>query len=189
MDPLHSLLRRQLKTQGSNPRAVPDEWRAFIHAVNEAYGQFDEDRIMLERSLELSSQELLQANSDLQAASEARFHATFNQAAVGLAHVSPQGQFILVNDRLCEMLGYSEAEFKRKTVKEVSVAEDRDITDDLVRRLHSGEIDKFSVEKRFLHSSGAPLWVNLTVAQVRRLDGQSDYDIAVVEDITERKRA
>jgi diguanylate cyclase (GGDEF)-like protein/PAS domain S-box-containing protein len=185
---LHSLLARQLKRGNGDLSAVPDEWRAFVEAVDEAYRQFDEDRIMLERSLDLSSQELLQANADLQAAGEARFHATFNQAAVGLAHVSPQGQFILVNRRLCEMLGYSEAELKRKTVKEVSFPEDRDVTDDLVRRLHSGEIDKFSVEKRYVHSSGAALWVNLTVAHIRSPDGRLDYDVSVVEDITERKQ-
>ncbi len=188
MKSLHSLLARQLKRRNGDSSAVPDEWRAFVEAVDEAYRQFDEDRTMLERSLDLSSQELLQANTNLQAASEARFHATFNQAAVGLAHVSPLGQFMLVNRRLCEMLGYSEAELKRKTVKDVSVAEDRDVADELIRRLHSGEIDKFSVEKRFLHSSGVPLWVNLTVAHVRRPDGQLDYDVAVIEDITERKQ-
>jgi diguanylate cyclase (GGDEF)-like protein/PAS domain S-box-containing protein len=185
---LHSLLVRQLKRRNGDLSAMPDEWRAFVEAVDEAYRQFDEDRTMLERSLELSSQELIQANADLQAASEARFHATFNQAAVGLAHVSPQGQFLLVNRRLCEMLGYSEAELKRKTVKEVSFPEDRDVTDDLVRRLHGGAIDKFSVEKRYLHSSGAALWVNLTVAHIRRPDGRLDYDVSVVEDITERKQ-
>jgi diguanylate cyclase (GGDEF)-like protein/PAS domain S-box-containing protein len=86
------------------------------------------------------------------------------------------------------MLGYSEAELKRKTVKEVSFPEDREVTDDLVRRLHGGEIDKFSVEKRYLHSSGAALWVNLTVAHIRRSDGELDYDVSVVEDITERKQ-
>jgi PAS domain S-box-containing protein len=188
VEPLHSLLARQLKGRGGDLSAVPDEWRVFVEAVDKAYRQFDEDRTMLERSLDLSSQELIQANADLQAASEARFHATFNQAAVGLAHVSPQGQFMLVNRRLCEMLGYSEAELKRKTVKDVSVPEDRDITDDLVRRLHSGVIDKFSVEKRYLHSSGAALWVNVTVAHIRRSGGQLDYDVSVVEDITERKQ-
>jgi diguanylate cyclase (GGDEF)-like protein/PAS domain S-box-containing protein len=185
---LHSLLARQLKRRNGDLSAIPDEWRTFVQAVDEAYRQFDEDRTMLERSLELSSQELLQVNADLQAAGEARFHATFNQAAVGLAHVSPQGQFLLVNRRLCEMLGYSEAELKRKTVKEVSFPEDREVTDDLVRRLHGGEIDKFSVEKRYLHSSGAALWANLTVAHIRRPDGELDYDVSVVEDITERKQ-
>jgi diguanylate cyclase (GGDEF)-like protein/PAS domain S-box-containing protein len=188
VEPLHSLLIRQLKRCNGDLSAIPHEWRAFVEAVNAAYRQFDEDRTMLERSLDLSSQELLQANADLHAASEARFHATFNQAAVGLAHVSRQGRFLLVNRRLCEMLGYSEAELKLKTVKDLSHPEDRNVADDLVRRLQAGEIDKFSVEKRYLHSSGTALWVNLTVAHIRGPDGQPDYDVSVIEDITERKQ-
>jgi diguanylate cyclase (GGDEF)-like protein/PAS domain S-box-containing protein len=188
VEPLHSLLMRQLKRCKGDVSAIPHEWRSFVETVDAAYRQFDEDRTMLERSLDLSSQELLQANTDLHAASEARFHATFNQAAVGLAHISPQGRFLLVNRRLCEMLGYSEAELKLKTVKDLSHPEDRNVTDDLVRRLHAGEIDKFSIEKRYLHSNGAVLWVNLTVAHIRGLDGKLDYDVSVVEDITERKQ-
>jgi diguanylate cyclase (GGDEF)-like protein/PAS domain S-box-containing protein len=188
VESLHSLLIRQLKRCDADLSAVPHEWRAFVEAVNEAYRQFDEDRTMLERSLDLSSQELLQANADLQSASEARFQATFNQAAVGLAHVSRQGRFMLVNRRLCEMLGYSEAELMRKTVKDVSFPEDRDVADDLVRRLHSGEIAKFSIEKRYLHSSGATLWVNLTVAHISGPDEELGYDVSVIEDITARKQ-
>jgi diguanylate cyclase (GGDEF)-like protein/PAS domain S-box-containing protein len=188
VEPLHSLLVRQLKRGNVDLSAVSREWRAFVEAVNETYRQFDEDRTMLERSLDLSSQELLQANADLQRASEARFQATFNQAAVGLAHVSRQGRFILVNRRLCEMLGYSETELTQKTVKDVSYPEDRDVANDLVRRLHSGEIDKFSIEKRYLHSSGTTLWVNLTVAHIRSPDDQLGYDVSVIEDITARKQ-
>ncbi len=188
MEPLHSLLRRQLKPPNGDLSAVPEEWRAFIQAVNEAYRQFDDDRTMLERSMELSSQELLQANADLKAKNEARFQATFNQAAVGLAHVSPQGQFTLVNRRLCEILGYREADIIGRTVKDISFPADRDVADKLVLSLHRGEIDKFSLEKRYLHANGAALWVNLTVASVRTPEGDVDYDVSVIEDITERKR-
>ena len=187
MEPLHSLLRRQLKGR-ADPSALPGEWRAFIDTVNEAYRQFDEDRTMLERSLDLSSQELLQANSDLKAKDEARFQATFNQAAVGLAHVSPEGKFILVNRRLCEMLGYREDELKGRTVKDLSFPEDRQVADESVRRLHGGEIDKFALEKRYVNASGVPLWVNITVAHIRAPDGRLGYDVSVFEDITERKQ-
>ncbi len=188
MEPLHSLLRRQLKGRHGDLSAVPEEWRAFIQAVNEAYRQFDDDRKMLERSMELSSQELLQANADLKAKNEAHFQATFNQAAVGLAHVSPRGQFTMVNRRLCEILGYREAELVGKTVKDISFPADRDVADKFVECLHRGEIDKFSVEKRYLHANGAAVWVNLTVASVRTPEGDVDYDVSVIEDITDRKR-
>jgi PAS domain S-box-containing protein len=67
---MHSLLRRQLKRYFRDPEAIPPEWRAFVDAVNDAYHQSDTDRGMLERSLELTSQELLQAYSEMRAVFE-----------------------------------------------------------------------------------------------------------------------
>src|SRR5580693_991930 len=63
----HSLLRRQLKKHFQLSDAISPEWLGFVQAVDQAYRQFDADREMLERSLELSSHELLQANSELRA--------------------------------------------------------------------------------------------------------------------------
>jgi len=67
MGELHSLLRRQLMREFDSAEYIPAEWQRFIAAVDEAYREFDDDRSMLERSLELSSQELLGANSDMRA--------------------------------------------------------------------------------------------------------------------------
>ncbi len=67
MEQMHSLLKRQLKRYFGGHDFMPKEWEGFIEAVNNAYWQSDNDRNMLERSLELSSQELLQANSELRA--------------------------------------------------------------------------------------------------------------------------
>jgi two-component system, cell cycle sensor histidine kinase and response regulator CckA len=63
----HTLLRRQLRKIFQEPFSIPEKWQSFIDAVNTAYCEFDTDRNMLERSLELSSQELLQANSEMRA--------------------------------------------------------------------------------------------------------------------------
>src|SRR5581483_10756885 len=71
MDATHSLLRRQLKRHFGEGFDVPPEWRAFVDAVSAAYREFDVDRQMLERSLELSSQELLSTNSDMRAVFQA----------------------------------------------------------------------------------------------------------------------
>ncbi len=68
---MHSLLKRQLKKCFGDAFSIPEEWRGFINAVNDAYHESDMDRNMLERSLELSSQELLQANSEMRAIFEA----------------------------------------------------------------------------------------------------------------------
>lgn len=65
--PLHSLLQRQLQRTGVDPAALPAAWRALLAAVSESYRQSDRDRVMLERSLDLSSQELLGANAEMRA--------------------------------------------------------------------------------------------------------------------------
>lgn len=65
MDRMHSLLRRQLKAHFGNSENTPSELREFVEAVNSAYWESDDDRLMLERSLELRSQELLKANLEL----------------------------------------------------------------------------------------------------------------------------
>jgi PAS domain-containing protein len=64
---MHSLLMRQIKRYFGDPSKITEPWRDFIRAVNDAYGEFDADRELLERSLDLSSQELLQANSEMRA--------------------------------------------------------------------------------------------------------------------------
>ena len=62
---LHATLKRQLKRHWGNPEAAPPEWRPFLRAVSETYREFDKDRGLLERSLELTSEELIQANTAL----------------------------------------------------------------------------------------------------------------------------
>ena len=120
-------------------------------------------------------------------ASEERFRATFNQAAVGLAHVSVDGRYILVNRKLCDILGYSAEELLQKTVWEVTHPEDREATTLDRQRLFAGEIDTFSAEKRYLRKDGGTVWMNLVVSQVRNAAGKPEYDVAAYEDITQRK--
>ena len=67
MEQMHSLLKRQLRRHFGDQFRIPKEWQGFIDAVNDAYSESDMDRGTLERSLELSSQELIQANSEVRA--------------------------------------------------------------------------------------------------------------------------
>src|SRR5436190_23755240 len=71
MQAMHSLLKRQLKRQFGEPFDIPAEWQGFIGLVDDAYREFDSDRRMLEHSLDLSSQELLDANSEMRAVFQA----------------------------------------------------------------------------------------------------------------------
>ncbi len=120
---------------------------------------------------------------------EQEYRATFEQAAVGIAHVELDGRWRSFNRRLCEIVGYSEAELPRKTFQEITHPDDLPADLALVRRLLDGEIPTYSLEKRYVRPSGEPVWVNLTVSLLRDKAGQPKYFIAVVEDIDARKRA
>ena len=120
-------------------------------------------------------------------ASEERFRVTFNQAAVGLAHVGPDGRYLLVNRKLCDILGYSAEELLQRTVWDVSHPQDREAATPARQRLFTGAIDTFSLEKRYQRKDGRTVWVNLTVSQVRSASGAPKYDVAAYEDITQRK--
>jgi len=90
---------------------------------------------------------------------EERFRATFEQAAVGIAHTEPEGRFLQVNQKLCEMLGYTRDELLGMSAIEVTHPEDRGI--DAVRRaqLIAGELETYSVERRCVRKDGAMIWV------------------------------
>ena len=121
--------------------------------------------------------------------SEERFRGTFHQAAVGIAHVAPGGRWLNVNDRLCEIVGYSREELLERTFGDITHPEDLDADLEYVRQLLAGEIENYPMEKRYLRPDGSVVWANLTVSLVREPSGEPKYFISVVEDITERKRA
>ena len=121
--------------------------------------------------------------------SEERFRQTFELAASGIAHVDLKGRFARVNRALCKILGYSAEELVGKSVKEVSHDADRQVTDAERMRMRDGELESVHFEKRYLRKDRATVWVDLTVALVRDSEGQPLYEIAVFDDITERKQA
>ena len=126
------------------------------------------------------------AERDLRA-SERRFRATFEQAAVGIAHVGLDGSFLLVNQKLCEMLGFRREELLCKTLFGISVEGD-DARDARLREdLLAGRVSTHSVEKRFLRKDGSPVEATLTVSLHRDLEGGADYFICVIADITRQK--
>ena len=121
--------------------------------------------------------------------SEERFRVTFEQAGVGMAHVSWNGRFLRVNDRLCEITGYSREEMLDLTFQEITHPDDVERDLEGARRLRDGEGADYSIEKRYLRKDGATVWVNLTSAAVCDSSGTPLHFMAVIEDITERKQA
>jgi diguanylate cyclase (GGDEF)-like protein/PAS domain S-box-containing protein len=121
-------------------------------------------------------------------ASEARFIATFEQAAVGIAHVALDGAWLNVNRRCLEIVGYPKEELLKLTFADITHPDDLETDWALVRELLEGKRDTYAMEKRYLTKDQRLVWANLTVSLVRRSDGSPDYFISVIEDITVRKR-
>lgn len=121
--------------------------------------------------------------------SEERFRATFEHAAVGAAQVGIDGRWLRVNRRLCEIVGYSEDELRARTFQEITHPDDLEEDLELTRKMLAGELQTYTLEKRYIRKDGSGVWVNLTVSLVRDASGEPGYFIAVVEDISERKKA
>jgi two-component system sensor histidine kinase/response regulator len=122
-------------------------------------------------------------------ASEDRFTATFEQAAVGVALLEPDGRWLRVNQKLSSIVGYSPAELLNRSFHDITHPEDLSGDLELVQRVLAREIDTYSIEKRYIRKDGSLVWVNLTVALIWTAQGTPDYFISVIEDIDARKRA
>lgn len=122
-------------------------------------------------------------------ASEQRFQAVFEQAAVGMAVVGLDGRWLKVNRKLADIVGYSVPELLDHSFADITHPDD--LADDLdnVRALLSGDVTSYTMEKRYLHKAGRAVWINLTVSLAHDQDGQPDYFISVIEDIDARKAA
>src|SRR5690606_15836121 len=94
---------------------------------------------------------------------EIRFRGTFDQAAVGMALAAPDGRWLRVNRRFCDMLGYTEADLLSRTFRDVTHPDDIEGDAEGVRQLLAGEAQSFNRRKRYLHRDGAPIWGDLTV--------------------------
>ena len=121
--------------------------------------------------------------------SEARFRGTFENAAVGIAHVGLDGQWLRVNDRLSEIVGYTRDELLERTFQDITHPDDLGLDLEQFERLLAGEIDHYQMEKRYLHRDGRTVWINLTVAPNWGDGDEIDYVISVVEDVSARKAA
>ncbi|MEI6277857.1 MAG: PAS domain S-box protein [Verrucomicrobiae bacterium] len=122
-------------------------------------------------------------------ASEARFRSFFELPLHGRCITSPEKGWLEVNDRLCEILGYTGEEILQKTWAEMT--HPGDLAADVAQfdRLLSGEIEQYKLEKRFVRKDGSTVWTEISVGGVRKSDGTVDHLICVMEDITERIKA
>ncbi len=127
-----------------------------------------------------SARALIMENEEL-------FHITFEQAPVGIAHVKPNGKFVRVNQRFCEIVKYSREEMLSMTFQDITHADDinKDLTS--LRKMLKGELKTYSREKQYLCKDKSTVWVNLTISLTRNQSNEPNYFISVLEDITNRK--
>lgn len=120
--------------------------------------------------------------------SEKQFKGAFENSAVGMALVNTEGSYIEVNDRLCEMLGFSNQEMKLLRFQEITHYEDLTIDLDYKEKLDSGKIANFTSEKRFIHKDNSIVWAHMSVSLTKNNKNEIKYYIVQIIDITERKK-
>lgn len=182
---MHKLLRRQLLRQFGADKPISEDLRSFIAAVDEAYNSFDQDRILHERSLELTSEELLAKNRLLQREGEDT-RQIIARSQEGLA-VARTGRYVFVNPKWASYLGYDDpTELAGRHAEDVVFPDDLPI---MLRRIRlavqtgTNGVD----EVRFLTKSGGTVLLELSPAQLIRFEGEPAYLISA-RDVTNRKR-
>jgi len=120
--------------------------------------------------------------------SEERFRLTFEQVAVGMAHVGLKGEWLRVNGKFCDIVGYTYDELRKLTFQDITHPEDLDTALENINKLLHDEIKNFIMDKRLVKKDGTIVWADVTSSLVRDHRGAPQYFISVVEDISERKK-
>jgi diguanylate cyclase (GGDEF)-like protein/PAS domain S-box-containing protein len=118
--------------------------------------------------------------------SEARFRAMFTEAAIGIGIADVGGDIVEVNQAMREMLGFEAEHFRGRNVRDFMHPDDAESLWRLYDELVTDTCDNFRAEKRFFRSTGEVIWTHLTVSLVRDDDGKPRYQVAMMEDVTER---
>ncbi len=143
---------------------------------------FSQLRVAMETALRKRAEEDLQESSE-------RFRSTFEQAAVGMCHLLPDGRFLRVNEQLCRLLGYSRQEMAERAIRDVTFQDDQEMADDAMRNILLGHNETHTFEKRLRRKDGAMVWGLVTLSPAREASGNIPYIIVVIQDVTHSHRA
>jgi PAS domain S-box-containing protein len=124
------------------------------------------------------------------ARSQARFLATFDQAAVGIAHTDLDGRCLEANQKLCDITGYAREELLGRKFTDITHPDDVEDSNRFRHRVvrESNTFNSLQREKRYIRKDGSIVWCLLTTSVVRDKSGNIDYLAAVIQDITEQKK-
>ena len=120
---------------------------------------------------------------------EQRLAATYEHAAIGISEIAPDGRFLRVNEAICAITGYSRNELLASKLFQYTHPDDADPDREGFRKQVAGELEFYSVEKRFIRKDGRVIWLSVRSSPVRGSDVRLRYVVRVVQDITERKAA
>jgi len=122
------------------------------------------------------------------AESEARFRNIMEHAPIGIAITSLDGRFLMINQALCDIVGYSMNELVKLTYMDITHPEDKALGFNDREKLLVSKIDSYQLEKRYFHKDGRLKWVQVTSTCVIKEPKAQPYFVALIEDITERKQ-
>jgi PAS domain S-box-containing protein len=121
--------------------------------------------------------------------SEKDFRSLFDLSAIGMAQVSPEGRYLRVNRKLCQMLGYSEQELLHLSLHEVTHPDDRELSAAKLNDSFADGSEEYNIEKRYVRKDGEIIWVQINWTVLPEAEGRTRRSVASIQDITERKRA
>jgi len=172
-----------------------DELRRSNMALSTSNRQLEQQS----REREHAEAEIIKLNRDLEhlvaertaalQRSERAFSATFERAAVGIAHIGLSGRFVRVNPRLSEISGYTEIELHQKKLSDVVHPDDLSTVGNLIDPMLRGDTGSTRLELRLIHRSGETVWIHCTISQVHDQSGGIAYLLCFIEDISIRKQA
>ena len=187
---------QKVKRWGGNPENVGPE-TVFVNRIPNIWEQYASYIVLvllfilietlLIAGLLISRRQRTHAEEKLRV-SEERMRLFFERQSVGMAITSPKKGWLQVNDRLCEMLGYSRDELSGRTWAEMTHPEDLPGDQIQFNQLLAGDVDGYTREKRYICKNGSVVFTELSVVCVRHPDGSINYVLALLNDITERKQ-
>ncbi len=131
--------------------------------------------------------ELIKAQDALKTSMET-FSGAFNHSGVGMTIISPDGYYIDANDAICQLSGYTKEELGKMHHRDFTYPDDYSLDDDLIVKLKNGEIDTYTIEKRFISKDKRIVLALLNTTLVRNRDNSPKFYVVHVQDVTEKKQ-
>lgn len=168
----------------SKPRQLSGDETSILIDLAELVNK----EIQLREAVILARNQIAHSDQAIEAI-EARFRTVFERAGVGIALVAPDGGWLRVNDALCQIIGYSEDELTKLTFQDITHPDDLDTDLYLLQQLINDEIDRYQLEKRYIHKNGNTVWIHLIVTKQMSEQGEIEYFVSIIKDIQARKEA